>query len=499
MIQSHLVRSTVVIGGGLAGLSAAIEAAHLGAAVTVLEKEARTGGNSAKASSGMNVSPSTIQSTLGINDSVDKFVTDTLAAGKHKADPVLVSILAQQSVDAWKFLERHGILLDEVSMCGGHSVPRTHREKEVDGKPKAVGWDIMRALQTHVSSLSPNASATQPTLRNNEPNTIKVITGARATKLVGEKGRRVTGVLFDYATTGTCHELIADSVILATGGYAADTASKDGGESLIQEYAPQYVKLATTNGPWATGDGVKLGMEFGAVAADLDQVQIHPTGFVDPKDPDAAVKILAPESLRAYGALLVDLKTSKRFVNELTTRDAVSQAILGLNPENNRKKDGGNAVTMTTPTTVLMLMNQFVVSSYGAAAIGFYQKRGLVNKFESLQQLAEHYGLDAVVLEQQVCNQGKDVFGKTTIPTQFQANEDIYAALITPVRHYTMGGLRITSSAQAITAAHEPIANLYCCGEVSCGVDGWNRLAGNSLLSSVVFGRIAGVNAVEQL
>ncbi|KAI9332215.1 putative NADH-dependent fumarate reductase [Obelidium mucronatum] len=495
LAHSSLARSTVVVGGGLAGLSAAIEAAQLGAAVTVLEKEARAGGNSAKASSGMNAAPSLVQTQLGIADSVDAFVADTLTAGKHKADPQLVSILAQQSVDAWKFLERYGIVLDEVSQCGGHSVPRTHREKELDGKPKAVGWDIMRALQMHVSTLSPNetmdSTATSP---NFEPNTIKVITGAKATKLLGEKGKRVTGVQFDYATTGTCHQMIADSVILATGGYAADSA---GPSSLIQTYTPQHARLATTNGPWATGDGVKLGMEFGALAADLDQVQIHPTGFVDPKDPGANVKILAPESLRAYGALLIDLKTSSRFVNELTTRDAVSQAILGLLPENKDKTS-----PTTTPSTVLMIMNQHVVSSYGEAAIGFYQKRGLVARFETLAALANQYGLDPKTLQAEVCineeeTVSKDRFGKSTIPTLFKPDEVIYAALITPVRHYTMGGLRITSEAQAMTEAHEPIANLFCCGEVSCGVDGWNRLAGNSLLSSVVFGRIAGMASMK--
>ncbi|KAJ3072301.1 hypothetical protein HDU98_003857 [Podochytrium sp. JEL0797] len=482
---AHTARTVVVIGGGLAGLSAAIQAASCGAAVTVLEKEARTGGNSAKASSGMNVALSPVQASLGIADSVAKFAADTLKAGKHKADPKLVNILAEQSVDAWSFLRGFGIELDEVSQCGGHTFPRTHREKELDGKPKAVGWDIMQALQTHVNTLTPITTYTLPT-PNTESNTIRVITGAKVTKLVGEHARKVTGVQFDHAASATCHEMLVDNVILATGGYAADT------DDLVKQHTPQYVNLATTNGKWATGDGVKLGLEFGALAADLDQVQIHPTGFVDPKDLTAMTKILAPESLRAYGSLLIDTTTSTRFVNELTTRDAVSQAMIHLSPENNNSSSSAFA----PPTSILMVMNEFVVNSYGAGAVGFYQKRGLVSKFENLAALAEHYGLDLEVLEREVCVDESaplpDRFGKAKIPTYFRANEVFYTALVTPVRHYTMGGLRITEQAQAMTAAHAPIANLFCCGEVSCGVDGYNRLAGNSLLSSVVYGRIAG-------
>ncbi|KAJ3296254.1 hypothetical protein HDU79_007150 [Rhizoclosmatium sp. JEL0117] len=476
-------RSTVIVGGGLAGLSAAIEAARCGAAVTVLDKEVRLGGNSAKASSGMNAAPTQAQRNLSIADSLELFQQDTLAAGKHKNDPKLVQILATQSADALAFIESFGVTLDQVSQCGGHSAPRTHRETEVDGKPKAVGWDIMKALQTYIATLAPSTSTSDSSYAtaNQVPNTIKVITDARVTELLGDRGIRVTGLQFDHASK--CHLMHADSVILATGGYAADT------NALIQQYAPQYAKLATTNGPWATGDGVKLGMEFGAKVQDLGQVQIHPTGFVDPKDVGAAVKILAPESLRAYGALLIDTQTSSRFVNELSTRDAVSTAMLNLS-SSNKKSDSG---TLETPPPILMLMNRFVVESYGEAAIGFYVKRGLVQKFESLKKAAEAYSLDSLKLKREVVTvEVPDRFGKSHIPVHFTGDEVIYAALVTPVRHYTMGGLKISAEAQAMTEAHEPIANLFVCGEAASGLDGWNRLAGNSLLGSVIFGRIAG-------
>lgn len=78
-------------------------------------------------------------------------------------------------------------------------------------------------------------------------------------------------------------------------------------------------RLATTNGAFATGDGVKLGLAIGAGSVDLDQVQLHPTGLVDPRDPTNPSKFLAPEALRAIGGILLN-QEGERFVDELSTR-----------------------------------------------------------------------------------------------------------------------------------------------------------------------------------
>lgn len=81
----------------------------------------------------------------------------------------------------------------------------------------------------------------------------------------------------------------------------------------------EVARLATTNGAWATGDGVKLGLAIGAGSVDLDQVQLHPTGLVDPKDPTNPSKFLAPEALRGAGGILLN-QDGDRFVDELSTR-----------------------------------------------------------------------------------------------------------------------------------------------------------------------------------
>lgn len=123
--------------------------------------------------------------------------------------------------------------------------------------------------------------------------------------------------------TGQVRRVYGDAVILTTGGFAADKSTMImrsmrkqlhpyvtcrananpcvGSTSLIREYAPELLHLATTNGDFAQGEGVKIARALGAALVDMDKIQIHPTGFVDPNDPMATPKILAPEALRGLG------------------------------------------------------------------------------------------------------------------------------------------------------------------------------------------------------
>lgn len=85
--------------------------------------------------------------------------------------------------------------------------------------------------------------------------------------------------------------------------------------SLLTKYRPDLLEFATTNGGWATGDGHKMALALGAEAIDLHHIQVHPTGFVDGKNPAAKTKTLCAEILRGVGALLLD-HNGHRFCNE---------------------------------------------------------------------------------------------------------------------------------------------------------------------------------------
>lgn len=108
-------------------------------------------------------------------------------------------------------------------------------------------------------------------------------------------------------------------VVLATGGYAADF-EKDG---LLAKHRPDTLPLSTTNGDHCTGDGLKMALKIGGRAVDLEKVQVHPTGLVDPKEPGAKTKFLAAEALRGAGGLLLDSE-GNRFADELGHRDYVT-------------------------------------------------------------------------------------------------------------------------------------------------------------------------------
>ncbi|KAJ3082834.1 hypothetical protein HK102_001436 [Quaeritorhiza haematococci] len=112
--------------------------------------------------------------------------------------------------------------------------------------------------------------------------------------------------------------------------------------------------------------------------------QVHPTGFVDPAQPDAPVKILAPESLTAHGGVLVDPGTSKCFVNELETRLVVSAAIF--------------QATVPRP---LLIMSHAVVRHVGEQAIEFYRSHGLIKVYHGLDAMARAKNLEYGVVKKE--------------------------------------------------------------------------------------------------
>ena len=127
-------------------------------------------------------------------------------------------------------------------------------------------------------------------LSEKEPERVQIIKKARVTSL-NKEGNKITGVTYQYGDQSTVAE---GPVILATGGYAADFTES----SLLKKYRPEVYDLPSTNGSHATGDGLKMVMAIGGNAIDMDKVQVHPTGLVDPKDPDSKWKFLAAEGNR---------------------------------------------------------------------------------------------------------------------------------------------------------------------------------------------------------
>jgi len=325
--------NVIVVGGGLAGLSATVEAVQHGARVTIIEKEASVGGNSAKATSGMNGAGTAAQQSLDIKDSPEFLASDTMKSGSGLSKAQLVSILATNSANAVEFITSFEVGLTNVVQLGGHSIPRTHRIPPTkEGKPVPVGFTIISTLKKYVE--------------NNISGSVQVLTNSVFRNLLWD-GDRVVGVVYK-AKDGSEHEL-RGNVILTAGGFANDRTASD---SLLAKYVPHLSKLPTTNGVWATGDIIKATADDGLSLVDMDQVQVHPTGFIEPSRPDAETKFLAPEALRGCGAILLD-PSGRRFVNELDRRDHVTNAIFDHCSHYNNDSD--------LPVTSVMLMNEQVL------------------------------------------------------------------------------------------------------------------------------------------
>lgn len=472
--------TAIVLGGGLAGMAAANTVLENGGKIVLLDKSAFCGGNSTKATSGINGANTKTQRAQGIQDSIELFSSDCLKGGAKK--PELVKVLCTNSgPDCDWLVEVFGLDLSLVARLGGHSAPRTHR-----GKERFPGMTITYALIQMVEKIAEKG------------NLAKVVTKAKATSLLRDGKGAVVGV--EYEKGGQKLKEMGP-VIIATGGFGADFSQT----SLLAKYRPDLMHLPTSNGEHCTGDGIKMGEAIGARTIDLEWVQVHPTGLVNPKDPDAKVKFLAAEALRGVGGLIFDAD-GNRFCNELGRRDYVTGEMW--------KNKGPFRLCLNGAASNEIIWH-----------CKHYTGRGVMRFYENGAALARELGVPVermAAAHQAHYEAGKKMdkdpeggpfpaypsgrcwdepSGKTgsgkkfyhnTITGAAFASEPFYVAIITPIIHYCMGGLEITTKSEVLGPQGKPIPGLYAAGEVMGGVHGNNRLGGNSLLDCVVYGRVAG-------
>jgi flavocytochrome c len=460
----------IVVGAGLAGLSAAHAALSNGAAaVHVLERAAKAGGNSIKASSGINGAGTPAQALRGIVD--ETFYTDTVkSAGArfasnttHVDRQALVSKLTAESASAVAFLTSLGVDLSVVAPLGGHSVPRTHRGAGKLPPGAAIVSTLLKTLQADER--------------------FSLRTGTTVRRLLTESSA-VSGV--EYESDGTLSTLNG-RVVVAAGGFAGDATG------LLAEYRPDLGGMPSTNE--ANPGSHMLLTDVGAVLLDMDSVQIHPTGFVDPASPYARLKFLAGEMLRGEGGIL--LRSGRRFVNELETRDNVSAAIMAGPPT----EGGEHSEVRQWETTILLDPG---AATAAATHLSFYEWKGLMRRVR-VADLDESTLETIDMYARAVADGTPDAFGRadrghwTLPPGEANRDAEVYVGTVTPIVHFTMGGVAFDTHARVLQPDGAdtlvPIPGLFAAGEITGGIHGDNRLGGSSLLECVVFGRTAGARA----
>jgi hypothetical protein len=273
------IPDAIVVGTGLAGLAAALNILDRDGSVVLVEKEHLLGGNSNKASSGIN-GCCPLNDTY--NDSLESFRNDTIKSAGAVADLNLINVLVSKSEEAILWLkDRANVDLSLLAQLGGHSNKRTHRPSN-----GMAGAEIIYNLQKAVRKYE-------------DTGRLKILVDTRVKKLITDEkdSDRVVGVHCESTKDGIVLDLFADNVILATGGFASDRSKG----SYLDQYRPELMTFPATAGPFSTGDGVSLATDLGAATRDMDKVQIHPTGWVDPSDPGNPTKILAAELMRGVG------------------------------------------------------------------------------------------------------------------------------------------------------------------------------------------------------
>ena len=490
----------VIVGAGGAGMTAALQAVDSGVnSVIIVEKGGSTGGNTSRATGGMNAAKTAYQdenewsdatttavekaiataeekyadgdkvSNLtalvkeqfeaykanpeGYFDSVELFALDTIIGGKGLNNFDLVMTLTANSAEAIDWLATKDAHLTNVGSFGGASVKRIHRATTEDGKTTPVGAYLVKVLTADVEA----------------EDKIDLRTNTAATELVMEDGKAV-GV--KVKNENGEYTIRAKAVILASGGFGADL-------DRVAALKPELAGFVTTNAPTITGDGIDMATAVGAATVDMDQIQIHPSVYTE------TATALITEGIRGDGAILVN-QEGKRFVNELETRDNVSAAELA--------QEGGYAYT---------ILDQKMMDA--SSTYNSYFTKGYAVQADTYEELAEKLGIDPATFtatmeawNKAVADQKDDEFGRLSFASALDT-APYYAIKVSPGIHHTMGGLKINTNAEVLTEADEVIPGLYAAGEVTGGVHGANRLGGNAVADIVVFGRIAAQNAAAYI
>ena len=493
--DSTVEADVVVVGAGGAGMTAAITAAGEGKSVVILESQSMVGGNSVRATGGMNAGKTVyqdenefgesagVEKTLktaaekyadnetitalaktvseqwaayqanptGYFDSVELMELDTMIGGKGINDPELVETLCANSADAIDWLDEHGITLHNVSSFGGASVKRIHRPVNAEGKTVSVGSYMIPLLQ-----------------ENCEKAGVKMMLDTTATEILTDANGAAVGV----KATGASGETVtvnAKAVVLASGGFGANL-------DMVVKYKPELKGFMTTNAPGIQGQGIEMAQAIGAATVDMDQIQIHPTV-------EANTAALITEGLRGDGAVLINAE-GKRFIDEVGTRDVVSAAEIAQ-----------------TGSYSWLVVDQAMVDA--SSVIQGYIKKGYTVTGATYEELGKAMGVDAAAFAETMEKWNGYVeakndpdFGRTSFANPLNT-APYYAVKVTAGVHHTMGGLKINANTEVLNEKGEVIPGLFAAGEVTGGVHGANRLGGNAVADFTVFGRIAGAAASD--
>jgi fumarate reductase flavoprotein subunit len=439
----------LIIGGGAAGLTAALAAIEAGDNVLLAERDAKLAGSTALSSGLIPAAETKAQGAQSIEDSRDVFFTDIMAKNKNSADPDHVRTIIDQIPQTLDWLaDRHDIpfhVLDDF-LYPGHSHHRMHAVPEVTG-------------QGLVTRLEQAVMATEA----------MIVTGAQVIDLVVTAGGEFLGATCQRPD-GASEAIAARRVILACNGYG-------GNPGLVARYIPEMKDALYFGHPGNQGEAILWGEQLGAVPAHLSGYQghgsvAHPHG------------ILVTWALMMEGGIQINLD-GKRFSNEHQGYSEQAVAVLAqpektaFNIFDSRLRDLGRRF-----------------EDFRNA-----EDSGAVITADSANELAAKIGVDATALTASLqdcttlaASGEADIHGR-----RFNADTMLappYCAVrVTGALFHTQGGLLVDSKARVRRADGGVFETIFACGGAACGVSGPDvsgYLSGNGLLTALALGHLAG-------
>ena len=447
-----MATDVLVIGGGLAGLAAAVEARDNGAEVILVEKMASTGGTSALSGGGIAAPGSHYQIEAGIEDSVSAYVNQWLMyqsvtdrEGNGSPDKERITWLASKGAETIDWLESLGYEFGAPTSFGMiEGVDRFHYPSNLENGQPAKMTEV--ALERGAT----------------------ILLNTRATELVMD-GDKVVGAKMDQ--DGQSFTITAKAVVLATGGFSYS-------EEMIARLAPENANTVHVASIGSTGDGIVMAEAVGAAL--YENQWLMGMSYSTPADDGNTLGGLGgPWTV----SMMVD-KNGERFMNENAHPNAYSKMIL---------RDAAPYYCI-----------------YGtddadkAAILAANEDSKYLIKGETLEELAENAGFDADtfigwvhVWNNGIIN-GTDAFGaRIAYETPVTAGP-FYAVQMVPTNMDSMGGIVTDTDARVLREDGTAIENLYAAGAISNGaLYDTAYMSGSSVLNCYVMGRVAGANAAQ--
>lgn len=445
----------IIVGAGMAGLCAALEATEQGLSVAIFEKQDTIGGSSLLSGCFMAFAGTDFQKRLGIQDSTPSLIEDMLTVGQHQNDEALVKAYGKHQLETYNWLVAHGIQFQDCQAVSGHSNPRGHTII-----PEQAIYTLRNKAVENGAILYLNSPVNRLIIKED---TVKGV-------VYGQKGEK--------------KECFANSgVILTTGGFSQS-------EEMLHLYAPQLDGTIRLGGTGNQGDGLKLAASAGAWLIDFPNLK-GTYGF-HPKSTNEGKR----QAHTFYKGGIIVNEEGNRFVNE-----SISYKLLGDAALQQKQK--------TFQVFDQAVMNESVKND-ALYDFDLLYSENLIVKADSLEELALILQLPTESLIQTVASyndgiaSGKDVFGRRTLTHTFGTPLPIqqapyYAMETVAAMLATYAGVRVNTRAEVINPFNEVIPGLYAAGEMVAGFHGAGYMTGSSLGKAAIFGRVAANQAINKL